>query len=98
MAKFSLTLLLGLCLLGQAAAEKYRVYTEPQIGRYRVDWCFALNEACGRMAADQFCQLKGFRKARDYKIEHNIGLSIIMSNRQICRHKDCDGFKWIRCV
>lgn len=97
MAKLSWLMLMGLLLSGPVLADTFKVFPEPKLDRYRVDWCYKLNESCGRPAADHFCRLKGFKKARQYEVAHNIGLTRVMSDGYICRHKDCDGFKFIQC-
>lgn len=91
---FSLLLMLSL----NVYAEPFYTFNEPKLDGYRIDWCLAWNDACGRPAADYYCRLKGFSKAREYTIAHNIGLTYVMRDKQVCRYSHCDGFKWIQCL
>lgn len=73
------------------------VYEKPKIEYYRVDWCFKWNEQCGPPAAAAFCKSHGHSRAVDFAVDHDIGLTRVLSNQQVCRAPHCDGFKYIVC-
>lgn len=66
----------------------------------RYDWCYTLGSGCGRKAADAFCRLKGFRTARDFAKENDIGQITFPTKTRtgkLCAAAWCDGFRFIEC-
>ena len=76
---------------------KSKVFFYPKYQNYHLDWCYEWGKSCGKTTAFVYCKNQGYRGVQDYKIAHDIGLTIVMSTRQICRYPHCDGFSWIRC-
>jgi hypothetical protein len=73
----------------------------PIYQNYRVDSCLSLNRQCGQPAADAWCRAKGFAKAIDWAVDHDIGATTptyLMGDQGLCDHTLCDGFKYITCT
>lgn len=102
--------LMGILLLSGAIdlnsvvlAQGGKVFKNPTIEGYRLDWCLRWGKQCGKPAANAWCSRK-MGKADGYvikwKIDPNIGNSFttyVMADKKICNKKFCDGFKWIEC-
>jgi hypothetical protein len=76
-------------------------FSLPIYQNYRVDSCLYLNRQCGKPAADAWCRAKGFGKAIDWPVDHDIGATtptFLMGDQQHCDHVLCDGFKHITCA
>lgn len=85
------------------AFAETRTYFKPKYGGFRLDWCFTWAQNCGRPVADHYCQIKGFKRALQYKIAHNVGVPNYVRTRLIspggglCNAYFCDSFKYIQC-
>lgn len=76
-------------------------FSLPIYQNYRVDSCLYLNRQCGEPAADAWCRGKGFEKAIDWEIDHDIGATTptyLMGDQGLCDYALCDGFKYITCA
>ena len=81
--------------------KKEQIFYYPKIKGYRLDWCRLWGKDCGKGAADAFCHLKGYTKAKAWKIDPDIGLrspTYVIGSGQICNQSFCDGFKYIICT
>jgi hypothetical protein len=76
-------------------------FSLPIYQNYRVNSCLYLNRQCGKPAADAWCRAKGFAKAIDWEIDHDIGATTptyCMGDEQLCDHALCDGFLYVTCA
>ena len=62
-----------------------------------LDFCREWGSACGKAAADAFCQKKGHPDASQFQISEDIGYTAIISTGAICDDPSCDGFTMIEC-
>jgi hypothetical protein len=53
---------------------------------------------CGARAADVFCNTRRFYRAREFRIEFDVGLTRLVGSYQICNFPGCDGFDYIVCT
>jgi hypothetical protein len=85
------------------AELKGTVYRDPEIAAdnaemVRLDWCREWGSACGRPAADAYCQMLGHARSGQIQIRNDIGKTAIISSKAICSDPTCDGFRYIECV
>ncbi|MBW1744301.1 MAG: PAN domain-containing protein [Deltaproteobacteria bacterium] len=76
------------------------VFRKPMVKRYRLDWCRQWAADCGKGAADAFCRAKGFRNAKAFEQDPDIGghsPTYVIGTGQICDEGFCDGFKFVEC-
>ena len=76
-------------------------FSLPFYQNYRVDSCLYPDRQCGEPAADAWCRAKGFGKAIDWAVDHDIGATTPtyrMGDQQLCDHALCDGFLYITCA
>jgi len=67
---------------------------------YRVDYCLHWAKACGKPAADMFCQLQKFKSAVHWKVAHDVGHktpTIVIGDGRLCRHQTCDALSMVKC-
>ena len=94
----------GAASLPKPLAElKGTVYRDPEIAAgnaemVRLDWCRDWGSACGRPAADAYCQMLGHARSGQIQIRNDIGKTAIISSKAICSDTTCDGFRYIECV
>jgi hypothetical protein len=79
------------------------LYRDPEIAAentemVRLDWCREWGSACGKPAADAYCQMLGHARSGHIQIRNNVGKTAIISNKAICSEPTCDGFRLIECV
>lgn len=77
-----------------------KIFNYPKIRGYRLDWCRRWATDCGKGAADAFCRLKGYSRAKSWKLDPNIGHrspTYVIETGQICDQSFCGGFKFIVC-
>ena len=88
-------------LMFQASAFSDEVmFKKPKLGSYRLDWCYKWASQCGEVAADKFCQKKGFDGASSFSEAVDIGGDTptrVLGTGQVCADDTCDGFKFISC-
>ncbi|GAB6190871.1 hypothetical protein [Desulfocastanea catecholica] len=76
-------------------------FSLPVYQNYRVDSCLYLDRQCGEPAANAWCRAKGFAKAIDWAVDHDIGATAptyLMGDQGLCDHALCDGFLYITCA
>ncbi len=89
----------GLMMMGPGFADEV-TFNKPKIGAYRLDWCYKWGTQCGDVAADKFCQQKGFDGSTSFSEAKDIGGTTptrVMGTGQVCADDTCDGFKFISC-
>ena len=107
---FILTLLSILLPIGPysptAAAKsddkpKTEIYLAPKQGKYRLAYCYSPNEGCGEKAAKAWCEAKGFKGAKEWKVQHQdhgkVKASRYIGSDGSCKTRDCDIFESITC-
>jgi hypothetical protein len=62
-----------------------------------LDFCRDYGAACGKPAADAFCQQNGHPAASSFLISKNVGQTAIISSGALCTNRTCDGFANIEC-
>ena len=86
--------------LNNDSYRKGNLFVKPKIDGYRLDWCKEWAQNCGKGAADAFCKLNGYKEAKSWEIDPDIGSTIptkIITSGKICNQGFCDGFKYIKC-
>jgi hypothetical protein len=89
---------------GTSTSErKGTLYRDPEIAAENtemvpLDWCREWGSACGKPAADAYCQMLGHARSGHIQIRNNVGKTAIISNKAICSESTCDGFRLIECV
>jgi hypothetical protein len=63
----------------------------------RLDWCREWATNCGAPAADAFCKSHGKVKAARFAAQPNVGLTVVISSKQICNMPGCTAFASIEC-
>ena len=86
-----------LAFAGPALAET-REFEDPMLGRFRLDYCRYTHQDCGIAAAFAFCQREGFTQIVNYHGERDIGTTMRIGDRSVCREDECDGFSLIVCT
>lgn len=79
------------------------IYPDPEIAAsnsemIKLDYCREWGSACGKPAADAYCQSLGHAASGRSEIRNDIGRTAIISSKAICDDPACDGFKLIECV
>lgn len=79
------------------------VYRDPEIAAANsemvpLDWCREWGSACGKPAADAYCQMLGHARSGRIQIRNDVGKTAIISSKAICSDPSCDGFRLIECV
>jgi hypothetical protein len=87
----------------QPSELKGTLYRDPEIAAentemVRLDWCREWGTACGKPAADAYCQMLGHARSGHIEIRNNIGKTAIISSKAICSDPTCDGFRHIECM
>lgn len=86
--------LLMLSLMAPAQAAEVRNYFAPQVDGERVAACLS-DGACGKAAADAFCQAEGYDKAMLFQREKAASARLIDSDK-VC-DGDCTTFRQVKC-
>lgn len=79
------------------------VHSAPRIqsdrGNIRLDWCAAWGTQCGQPAAEAFCgdRYPTHPYPAGFQVAPGVGLTAIISTRQVCEGPHCTGFEFIRC-
>ena len=78
-----------------------RTFYKPSIEGYRIDWCYGYTTGCGKVAADEFCQLNDFSEAFEFAIDNNVGeqgiITKVLRTGELCTETYCDSFEIITC-
>lgn len=74
----------------------------PKVGAKSLDWCLVFEHHCGQRAADSYCRMQGFKKAKDFRKRHITNASektACIGDYRICdpTNHGCDSFHWIEC-
>lgn len=71
-------------------------YTGPKGGNARLDQCFTLGKHCGQTAANKYCQMFGYQKAKSFTTENASPTQTM--NGEKCSGSVCVAFKEINCT
>lgn len=74
---------------------------KPTVGAHRVDICLEWGSGCDGEAAEAFCKAKGYTRAVDWAIEHDIGATqstMVIGSGQVCAEAFCDGYLSVTCA
>jgi hypothetical protein len=86
-----------------AYAQGSKLFSNPTIKGYRLDWCLHLGKQCGKPAANAWCAKKMGKAdgyAKQWKKAVDIGASFptyVIGDGKICDQRFCDGFQSITC-
>jgi hypothetical protein len=84
------------CFRFAEEVEPYK-FVKPAKGTWRVDWCLTWGEGCGKPAAEFYCQSKQRGKVLNFKIDEDMGRTMILQTGEKCTDPSCDAFKYITC-
>jgi hypothetical protein len=93
---------ISLCLAATAAmadltaTAKNPKYAGAKPGKDRLDQCFTLGKNCGQAAADKYCEINGYQKAKSFETEKASPTQTLVGQR--CTGSVCVAFKSITCV
>ena len=76
-------------------------FNKPKIQGNRLDWCYKWATGCGSMAANAYCQTKGYATATGFAMAADIGASQptrLIGTGAVCDQQFCDGFKFVTCA
>ena len=77
--------------------EAFRDFWYPVYHGMRLSYCSEDQNKCGLPLASEYCQLMGYEKASEERIEHNVGLTRYPASTNQCQGWRCDGFMFISC-
>lgn len=72
-------------------------FFNPTYKGMRLHYCKQRNKGCGMLAASQWCQMNGFKRAEKFQSANDIGRAVHIGNSIVCRSATCDGFHSITC-
>ena len=79
-----------------------KIFQDPTIDGYRLDWCYYAGEGCGEGAAEVFCARQGYDALLDFDDDPNVGAQGIQTkligSEEICNTEICDSFASITCI
>jgi hypothetical protein len=73
-----------------------RDFWHPQYHGKALAYC-TLDNKCGKVVADKYCQILGYDKADKEIINYNTGLTNYIDSRATCKGWECNSFKKIKC-
>ena len=77
------------------ATAKNPKYGGPKGGEDRLDQCFTLGKNCGQTAANKYCEIHGYQKAKAFETEKASPTQTMVGQR--CTGSVCVAFKSITC-
>jgi len=86
----------------QRAADGSVTFFSPEIklksgDSIQLDWCREWAANCGKPAADAFCASKGLGSSSNEVAKPNRGLTVVISNQQVCNAPGCTSFQKLTC-
>ncbi len=98
-ALFALVAGLALTVIAATNAEAAR-FTSPRWNGYALDWCKNFEGACGKPAADLYCQKRGYPQSTGFVKKQRVSEhTMTIGQNAICdpRSHVCDSFEYIDC-
>ena len=87
-------------MIGFAGQASAATFSNPKWNGYALDWCKNFEQGCGKLAADTFCQKKGYPQAAAWvKLNQVPYQTMTIGQNAICNpsvHR-CDSFQSITC-
>ena len=74
-----------------------RVFNDPQVDGYGLDYCREWAQNCGKPAADAYCQSRGFNQAVDFSVVNDNQKTRIINGGQVCDADFCDRIVRVAC-
>lgn len=74
-----------------------QTFDYPQLNGAAVDWCVNWAANCGQLGADNFCRIKGYRRATSFKT-YKPGRTYIIGDNRFCAAQFCIGFAQVVCA
>ena len=71
-------------------------YAGPKGGNARLDQCFSLGKNCGQTAANKYCEMFGYQRAKSFTTEHASATQTMHGEK--CSGSVCVAFKEINCT
>jgi hypothetical protein len=87
---------LSLLLAAATAEASTRSYFAPKAESQPISACLADGLACGKQAADAFCQQEGFKESILFARE-TVAKARILNSEKFCEGNSCEAFKRIKC-
>ncbi|WP_343560639.1 hypothetical protein [Kiloniella sp. b19] len=75
-------------------------FENPVVGSFRLNYCRLPGEDCGKPAAVEWCQAKGYQTATRWALDRNIGALFPTANigdGTVCSSFQCSGFRYVSC-
>ena len=75
-------------------------FENPIVGSFRLNYCRLPGEECGKPAAVEWCQAKGYQTATRWALDRNIGSLFPTANigdGTVCSSFQCSGFRYVSC-
>ncbi len=94
--KAILLILLAVLCVAPAQAQR-RAYDQPRVTGYAVDNCLYFGQACGKPAADAFCNRKGYRESEHYR-SAPARPTMVLGEDRVCDADYCVGLTDVVCV
>jgi hypothetical protein len=91
---------LGLVVWGMSGEAMAARFNGPKWNGYALDWCKNFEGACGKPAADLYCQKKGYPQSTGFvKLDRVSYQTMTIGQNAICdpRNHQCDSFASIDC-
>lgn len=74
-----------------------KVYRNPKVRGYALDYCKQWGTACGKPAADQFCKAKGHTRSVDFAARFDSPPTRVISSGKVCTGGFCDRIVAVAC-
>lgn len=74
-----------------------KVFNNPQVDGYGLDYCREWAQNCGKPAADAFCQSKGYRGAVNFTTVKDNQKTRVINGGQVCDANYCDRINKVVC-
>ena len=71
-------------------------YTGPKGGNARLDQCYTLGKHCGDTAANEYCKMRGYQRAKAFTTEKASSTQTMHGEK--CSGSVCVAFKSITCT
>ena len=76
-----------------------RTFANPKVDGYALDWCREWGQACGKPAADKFCEEEGYSEAIQFQpqSENNTPPTKTIGDKKVCSESYCDSITSVTC-
>ena len=91
-----MSLVATIALADLSASVDRPKYAGPKGGNARLDHCFTLGKNCGQTAANKYCEMLGYQRAKSFTTEH-VNPTQTMHGEK-CSGSGCVAFKEINCT